>query len=138
MNNGFNKEVFIRENGLSRYTKLLDFLECEVTRNTYREIVALLSSHRIRKFVYDGERYLMLRESVNMPVRIFEKSALEKGLKEHQAKFDIPADALLSLIARYQIRLTAKRKSTSPIYAINMIIRAIPIDKRQLKRNYFN
>ena len=85
MNNGFNKELFIRENGLSRYTKLLDFLECEVTRNTYREIVALLSSRRIRKFVYDSERYLMLRESVNMPVRIFEKSALEKGLKEHQA-----------------------------------------------------
>ena len=27
----------------------------------------------------------------------------EKGLKEHQAKFDIPAEALLSLIARYQI-----------------------------------
>ena len=103
MNNGFNKELFIRENGLNKYTKLLDFLECEVTRNTYREIVALLSSRRIRKFVYDGERYLMLRESVNMPVRIFEKSALEKGLKEHQAKFDIPAEALLSLIARYQI-----------------------------------
>ena len=93
----------IRENGLNKYTKLLDFLECEVTRNTYREIVALLSSRRIRKFVYDGERYLMLRESLNMPVRIFEKSALEKGLKEHQAKFDIPAEALLSLIARYQI-----------------------------------
>ena len=112
MNNGFNKELFIRENGLNKYTKLLDFLECEVTRNTYREIVpvkgrkqivALLSSRHIRKFVYDGERYLMLRESVNMPVRIFEKSALEKGLKEHQAKFDIPAEALLSLIARYQI-----------------------------------
>ena len=93
----------IRENGLNKYTKLLDFLECEVTRNTYREIVALLSSRRIRKFVYDGERYLMLRESINMPVRIFEKSALEKGLKEHQAKFDIPAEDLLSLIARYQI-----------------------------------
>ena len=103
MNNGFNKELFIRENGLNKYTKLLDFLECEVTRNTYREIVALLSIRRIRKFVYDGERYLMLRESLNMPVRIFEKSALEKGLKEHQAKFDIPAEALLSLIARYQI-----------------------------------
>ena len=57
----------------------------------------------IRKFVYDGERYLVLRESINMPVRIFEKSALEKGLKEHQAKFDIPAEDLLSLIARYQI-----------------------------------
>lgn len=98
-----NKELFIRENGLNKYTKLLDFLECEVTRNTYREIVALLSSRRIRKFVYDGERYLMLRESINMPVRIFEKSALEKGLKEHQAKFDIPAEDLLSLIARYQI-----------------------------------
>ena len=55
MNNGFNKEFFIRENGLNKYTKLLDFLECEVTRNTYREIVALLSSRRIRKFVYDGE-----------------------------------------------------------------------------------
>ena len=51
----------------------------------------------------DGERYLILRESINMPVRIFEKSALEKGLKEHQAKFDIPAEDLLSLIARYQI-----------------------------------
>lgn len=81
MNNGFNKELFIRENGLNKYTKLLDFLECEVTRNTYREIVALLSSRHIRKFVYDGERYLMLRESVNMPVRIFEKSALEKRRK---------------------------------------------------------
>ena len=57
---------------MNKYTKLLDFLECEVTRNTYREIVALLSSRRIRKFVYDGERYLMLRESINMPVRIFE------------------------------------------------------------------
>ena len=34
MNNGFNKEFFIRENGLNTYTKLLDFLECEVTRNT--------------------------------------------------------------------------------------------------------
>ena len=45
----------------------------------------------------------MLRESINMPVRIFEKSALEKGLKEHQAKFDIPAEDLLNLIARYQI-----------------------------------
>ena len=56
MNNGFNKELFIRENGLNKYTKLLDFLKCEVTRNTYREIVALLSSRRIRKFVYDGER----------------------------------------------------------------------------------
>ena len=54
MNNGFNKELFIRENGLNKYTKLLDFLKCEVTRNTYREIVALLSSRRIRKFVYDG------------------------------------------------------------------------------------
>ena len=41
--------------------------------------------------------------SINMPVHIFEKSALEKGLKEHQAKFDIPAEDLLSLIARYQI-----------------------------------
>ena len=47
MNNGFNKEFFIREDGLNKYTKLLDFLECEVTRNTYREIVALLSSRRI-------------------------------------------------------------------------------------------
>ena len=78
MNNGFNKELFIRENGLSRYTKLLDFLECEVTRNTYREIVALLSSRRIRKFVYDSEQYLMLRRSVNMPVCIFENCFEEK------------------------------------------------------------
>ena len=111
MNNGFNKEFFIRENGLNKYTKLLDFLKCEVTRNTYREIVALLSSRRIRKFVYDGERYLMLRESINMPVHIFEKSALEKGLKEHQAKFDIPAEDLLSLIARYQVFVAAKTKT---------------------------
>ena len=78
MNNGFNKELFIRENGLNKYTKLLDFLECEVTRNTYREIVALLSSRRIRKFVYDSEQYLMLRRSVNMPVCIFENCFEEK------------------------------------------------------------
>ena len=78
MNNGFNKEFFIRENGLNKYTKLLDFLECEVTRNTYREIVALLSSSRIRKFVYDSEQYLMLRRSVNMPVCIFENCFEEK------------------------------------------------------------
>ena len=43
MNNGFNKELFIRENGLNKYTKLLDFLECEVTRNTYCRGRAVLS-----------------------------------------------------------------------------------------------
>ncbi|MFR8461989.1 MAG: hypothetical protein ACLVEX_12650 [Ruthenibacterium lactatiformans] len=90
MNNGFNKELFIRENGLNKYTKLLDFLECEVTRNTYREIVALLSSRRIRKFVYDGERYLMLRESINMPVHIFEKIRFGKRLKRTSSQIRHP------------------------------------------------
>ena len=47
----------------------------------------------------------------SMPVHIFEKSALEKGLKEHQAKFDIPAEDLLSLIARYQVFVAAKTKT---------------------------
>ena len=58
--------------------KLLDFLECERTRNIYREIAALLFSCRIRKFVYDSEQYLMLRRSVNMPVCIFENCFEEK------------------------------------------------------------
>ena len=78
MNNGFNKELFIRENGLDKYTKLLDFLECERTRNIYRESAALLFSCRIQKFVYDSEQYLRLRGSVNMPVCIFENRFEEK------------------------------------------------------------
>lgn len=63
---------------IKKYAKLLDFLECERTRNIYRESAVLLFSCCIQKFVYDSEQYLRLRGSVNMPVCIFENRFEEK------------------------------------------------------------
>ncbi len=94
----FNKDKFIASNGEFAYSKLIDFLECEITKRNYGHLVYLLSSENIRSMQYEGNQYLIIRENNRTDVLIIDEVAEEHGVQAFQSRFFINSQELLSLM----------------------------------------
>ena len=99
----FNKEEFIKKNKENNvenaYNALEDFLYVEIRKHNYEKIIELLTWENVREFFYEGNQYSIVKRQGNSEsVVISDEVALEYGVSDNQARFQIEISGLVELI----------------------------------------
>jgi len=99
----FNKDEFVKrnkENNIENaYDALEDFLYVEIRKHNYEKIIELLTWENIREFFYEGNQYsIVKRQGDSESLIISDEVALEYGVSNNQARFQIEISGLVELI----------------------------------------
>lgn len=99
----FNKDEFVKRNKENNvenaYDALEDFLYVEIRKHNYEEIIELLTWENIKEFFYEGNQYsIVKRQGDSESVIISDEVALEYGVSNNQARFQIEISGLVELI----------------------------------------
>ncbi len=99
----FHKDEFVKKNKENNvenaYDALEDFLYVEIHKHNYEKIIELLTWENIREFFYEGNQYsIVKRQGDCESVIISDEVALEYGVSDNQARFQIEIAGLIELI----------------------------------------
>ena len=99
----FDKEKFIKNNNEFLYSKLLDFLDCEVKLRNMDRVLVILSNGPQSTIRYEGNQYAMYRSAYSKEILIVDEISVEHGVSFKQAMFTLHAEELIELIrAKYR------------------------------------
>jgi hypothetical protein len=94
----------IKNNGANykfRNDDLVDFLDKEINKDTYRDIVLLLELENVREFEYEGNMYVIKRVVNDTAIEIIDEVGEEHGVSREQSRFKIETEKLIDAILAY-------------------------------------
>ncbi len=104
MNKAFDKDDFIKRNNEFLYRRLENFLRTELNKETFSTIYSFLELQNFRCGEYEGNQYLIQKQSVE-EVQIIDIVSEEFCNDFSQTRFNIRVNELLDLMDGMKVNM---------------------------------